>query len=239
MDRTIAPSEQEIVAGLGARLLKDRKRWLRPAAASGSRAVFGALAALYPTKNDIRDDVLASMKELNARSDGAFAEEFSAAMQAEYPRLAPIAASTQARFLLDVLWYAVRAPRGMQAFVIWARGVGEAKELSIGDALNEEIVTIADLALAAGGDAAALGRSIEAWKTDKLIEGDELVAICGQLRSDAMWEPLQSVLREQPDRADWLILASAYDGYATALKRTRDETIDARYETLARHDIDA
>lgn len=238
MDQSIAPNENEIVAGLGARLLRDRRRWFRPAVASGSKAVFAALAALYPTKNDLRPDVLAAMKELNARCDGAFAAEFAAAMQAEFPKLAPDSALTQARFLLDGLWYATRAPKGMQAFAEWARGVGESKTLQIEDALNENIVTIADLALAAGGDVAALERVIAAWRADKLMEGDELVAICAQLRTVACWEPLQTILRDQPDRPDWLILARAYIEYAAALERTPDGALAARYDKLGRQDGD-
>lgn len=233
MDLKDPPSEQAIIAGLGKRTLAERSRWLAPAAGSGSKAVFTALAALYPTHNDIQHEVLDAMKELNARMDGACAAEFSAALQAEYGRLPADSPAMQSRFLLDLLCYARRAPKGLQPLVQWIRGLAETKALQVADPLAQNILALADLALGASGDAAALKRAVEAWLAGNIMEGDELIAVCADLRTPELWDPLQKVLRAEPERDDWLALALAYFNYAAALKRPPDPDLLARYRELA------
>lgn len=227
------PGEQAIIAGLGKRNLTERSRWLVPAASSGSKTVFTALAALYPTHNDIQYEVLDAMKELNARTNGACAAEFSAALQAEYGRLPADSPVMQSRFLLDLLCYTIRAPKGLQPLVQWIRGLVESKALQIADPLAQNILALADLALGASGDAAALKRAVEAWLAGKLMEGSELIAVCTDLRTPELWHPLQKVLHAEPDRDDWLALAMAYLDYAAALKRPPDPDLLARYRELA------
>ena len=233
MKQELLPSERDIIAGLGQRKLADRRPWLAPAAGSGSKAVFAVLAKMFPTRNAIHHEVLEAMKELNIRTNGAFTGQLDPVLRAEYEQLISVSPITAARFLLASLWYAVRVPQGMPSFARWARKLAETKSLSVEDSVLDEIATIADVALAAAGDAGALKRASKAWMEGKLMERDELIEICSDLRSQELWEPLQKVLHAKPEADDWLPLAMVYLDYAAALKLEPDANVVARYQKLA------
>ncbi len=233
MEQSKQPDEQAVLVGLGKRKLAERRRWLVPAAQSGSGAVFTKLASMYPTKNALRADVLVAMQELNSRAGGAFGAQFEPVVRAEFARLQAEGSNSHGEFLLEMLWYAARAPQGLNGLAHWARELATAQPSALPQSLAAEISTVADLVLATGGDQEALARAIAAWRAGGLLEGAELIEIALQQATPLLWEPLQQQLREAPERPDWPALMMGYLDYAARLKRQPDAALVSRYQQWA------
>lgn len=227
------PDAAAILAGLARRKLVERRRWLDPAAQSDDPAVFAALACMYGTRNKIRDDVLAALEIQNARNGGAFAAPLDTLLRGEHARLLAEGSPRHAPFILDCLWYAVRAPRGLAPFAAWARDLACSEPPVVPIALAPELAAVADLALAATGDDAALGRAVEAWAAGHLAESADLIDLCIARRSPLLWDPLCAALGAVPERDDWLALAAGLVDYAAALGRAPDAALVARYRARA------
>lgn len=227
------PDAAAILAGLARRKLVERRRWLDPAAQSDDPAVFAALACMYGTRNEIRDDVLAALKTRNARDGGVFAATLGNLFRAEHARLLADGSPRHAPYVLEGLWYAVRFPRGFAPFAAWARDLARSEPPVIPSALAPELAAVADLALAATGDDAALGRAVEAWVAGHLAEHADLIDLCIARRSPLLWDPLCAALGAVPERDDWLALAAGLIDYAAALDRAPDAKLVARYRARA------
>lgn len=227
------PDTAAILTGLARHKLKERRRYIPAAAESDDPAVAAALEAMYATRNAIRDDVLAAMKTQNARNRGAFAAGLDRAWRAEHARLVAEPSPQQVPYLLEQLWYTTRAPHGLAPFAAWVRELATAEPPLVPRALSRELAAVADLALAATGDDAALTRAIAAWHAGHLAEHADLAAICVARRSPRLWQPLLDALHETPERDDWLDLAAEHLDLAVALGRLPDRAVVARYSERA------
>lgn len=227
------PDSDSILAGLARHKLSERRRWIPYAAESDDPRVFAALEAMYATRNAIRDDVLDAMKAHNARHRGALAAGLDRVWRVEHAHLVAEPSPRQGPYLLEQLWYTVRNPNGLAPFAAWAREIATADPPLVPRALAPELTALADLALAATGDEAALTRAIVAWRAGHLAELADLTAIGVTRRSPRLWDPLLDALRATPERDDWLDLAAAHLDLAVALGRLPDRAVAARYAERA------